>query len=285
MKLSAYHKQLGDDVEILNHLKHYDKVYASKTFSFTPDVDDLAMVCADEIVRGGAGYHIRLENGKEVFDGEDKPLPKEIEHLYPDYDLYPEYTSAVGFLTRGCPRGCGFCIVAKKEGRCSRKVAELDEFWRGQKEITLLDPNILACKEHEELLKQLIKSKAWVDFNQGIDVRLLNECNIALLNKVKTKRIHFAWDNPKVDLTKCFQFYNDHGAVKSYAKRTVYILTNYNSTEEEDLWRIYTVRDLGFTPYQMIYDKEHAPDSVKRMQRWCNSQFIFKSVPNFKDYK
>lgn len=132
MKLSAYHKTQGDQVEMLNRLCHYDLVYASKTFSFTPDVEDETIVFADEIRRGGTGYCISLVDGREVFDGtKDAPLPKEIEHIYPDYDFYPDYKYAVGFLTRGCPRGCGFCVVGKKEGLCSHQVAELKDFWGG----------------------------------------------------------------------------------------------------------------------------------------------------------
>lgn len=198
MKLSAYHKSIGDKVELFTPIDHYDLVYASKVFSFTPDIDDDCIVQADEVRKGGTGYCISVENGKEIFDkSKDIPLPKEIEHIYPDYSLYPQYSFAAGFLTRGCPRGCGFCIVGKKEGRCSHQVAELSEFWRGQKEIELLDPNILACKDHEKLLIQLAETKAKVNFNQGIDIRLTNPDNIALLNKIRTPMLHFAWDKPE----------------------------------------------------------------------------------------
>lgn len=117
MKLSAYHKSIGNEVEMLDYLSHYDLVYASKVFSFTPDIEDNCVVQADEIHRGGTGYCILVEDGKEVFDkSKDTPLPKEIEHIYPDYSLYPQYKYASGFLTRGCPRNCGFCVVGKKRG-------------------------------------------------------------------------------------------------------------------------------------------------------------------------
>lgn len=100
-----------------------------------------------------------------------------MEHIYPDYSLYPSLTkdTAYGFLTRGCPRGCHFCIVSGKEGRASRKVADLSEWWRGQKNIKLLDPNLLACREHMDLLGQLADSEAWVDFTQGLDCRWRNQ--------------------------------------------------------------------------------------------------------------
>ena len=154
MKLSAWHKAQGDSVEWYEPLfsGHCDRVYMSKVFSFTPDYE--WCVDADEIIKGGSGYCIKLENGKEHYCAEnDKPLPPEIEHIYPDYSLYPEYTgwgkplrqqTAYGFFTRGCPRGCGFCHVAAKEGKRSRKVAELSEFWGGAREYCTVRPEY-AC--------------------------------------------------------------------------------------------------------------------------------------------
>lgn len=286
MKLSAYHKTNGDSVEMFNYIEHYDLVYASKVFSFTSDIDDEYAVQADELRKGGTGYCISVIDGKEKFDkSKDTPLPKEIEHIYPDYELFPDFKFAVGFLTRGCPRGCGFCVVGKKEGLCSQQVADLSEFWRGQNEIKLLDPNLLACKEHETLLKQLADSKAKVDFTQGLDIRLTTPDNIKLLNTVKTSMIHFAWDNPKQDLTECFKTFANYTEIKSERNRTVYVLTNFNSTIEEDLYRIYTLRDLGFSPYVMIYQKEHSDQTHKRLQRWVNNRWIFRSVEKFEDYK
>jgi hypothetical protein len=286
MKLSAYHKSCGDDVEMLNHLSHYDLVYASKVFGFTPDVEDGGIVMTDELRRGGSGYCISVIDGKEVFDdSKNTSLPKEIEHIYPDYSLYPDYKFATGFLTRGCPRNCGFCIVGKKEGLCSRQVADLSEFWRGQKEIKLLDPNLLACKEHESILQQLAESGAKVDFTQGLDIRLTNPDNIKLLNKVKTSMVHFAWDNPKQDLTKYFKQFSKYTNIKSDRNKAVYVLTNFNSTVEEDLYRIYTLRELGFSPYVMIYQKETADKMHRKLQRWVNCRWIFRSVERFEDYK
>lgn len=147
MKISAHCKQEGDTVEWYQPFgERYDVVFMSKVFSFTPDYD--LCINADTVVRGGTGYCVRLENGREIFDkAESIVLPNEIEHIYPDYSLYNITDTAYGFLTRGCPRGCKFCIVGKKEGKCSRKVADLTEFWRGQKNIVLCDPNILACSE------------------------------------------------------------------------------------------------------------------------------------------
>lgn len=230
MKISAYHKSLGDSVEWYDPLLsgHMDKVYMSKVFSFSPDYQ--YYVDADEIQKGGSGYCISLVNGKEVFDkSKDIPLPDEIEHIYPDYSLYPELTkeTAFGFLTRGCPRGCGFCHVASKEGKCSRKVADLTEFWNGQKNIILCDPNILACPEHEELLTQLIESGATVEFNQGIDIRLITEKNIELLKQIRLKNIHFAFDryqDKDIIEPRLRRFVHETGFNKDRGHVTVYIL-------------------------------------------------------------
>lgn len=286
MKLSAYHKQLGDDVEIYSILERYDLVYASKTFSFTSDIDEDYAVRADKLIKGGTGYCIAVEDGKEIFDeSKNAPLSREIEHIYPDYELYPEHHFAVGFLTRGCPRGCGFCVVGKKEGRCSEQVAELSEFWRGQREIKLLDPNILACRDHERLLRALAESGAKIDFTQGLDIRLANADNIKLLNTVKTPMLHFAWDNPRDDLTEYFKRFAELTKAKTQRSKAVFVLTNYDSTLDEDLYRIYTLRDLGYTPYVMIYQKETAPREIRRLQRWCNARWIIGSCPDFKDYK
>ena len=89
MKLSAWHKKQGDSVEWYQPMfsGHMDRVYMSKVFSFTPDYE--YPIDADEVIRGGTGYAIKLVNGKEIYDKEkDMPLSYEIEHIYPDYDLY-----------------------------------------------------------------------------------------------------------------------------------------------------------------------------------------------------
>ena len=265
-----------------------DKVYMSKVFSFTPDYE--YAINAKEIIKGGSGYCINLVDGKEIFDKtKDKELPYEIEHIYPDYSLYPELTkdTAYGFLTRGCPRGCGFCHVESKEGRCSRKVADLSEFWRGQKNIVLCDPNILACKDHMELLQQLVDSKAKVNFNQGLDIRLVNDRNMELLKQIRLESIHFAfdrWQDKDIIEPKLRQFAEKTGYNKDRGRVMVYILVNFDTTIEQDIYRIQLCRELKFAPYPMIYDKEHANPIFRKMQRWCNN-FIFWSTPTFEDYK
>jgi len=212
MKISAFHKKRGDDVGFWIPFEKYDIVYKSKIFTFTPDLEYTPM--ADETYEGGTGY------GNNAVT-----LPPQTEHIMPDYtpysQRYPKYEhTALGFLTRGCPRNCPFCIVSSKEGAQSRQVAELEEFWSGtgirigtgtsqpkrtrRPTIKLLDPNILACADREKLLKRLAESEtgAYVDFTQGLDIRMIDRDIISQLNQIKTKCLYFAWDNPKQDLTR-----------------------------------------------------------------------------------
>lgn len=269
MKLSTYHRAKGDHVEWWCGLSRYDIVYKSKVFTFTPDIEYMPM--ADQVIKGGTGYGIKNK------------LPKEVERCMPDYSLYPQFKEAYGFLTRGCPRNCNFCCVTQKEGGRSKQVADLKQFWSGQREIKLCDPNLLACRDHEKLLQQLIVSGSRVDFTQGLDIRLVNRDNAELIKRVKVKNIHFAWDNPKQDLTRKFQQFKEFSQI-DYRKLSVYVLTNFNSSLEDDLYRIYTLRDLGYSPYVMIYNKQQAPQQIRHLQRWCNNRIIFKSVVRFEDY-
>lgn len=285
MKLSAWHKAQGDSVEWYKPLLsgRLDLAYVAKVFSFSPDYG--FPITADKVIKGGTGYHISLVNGREQWHGTDVNLPDEVEHAYPDYGLYDIKDRAIGFMSRGCPRGCFFCHVKSKEGQKAYKVADLDEFWSGQKEIELCDPNILAVPEAEDLLQQLADSKARVDFNQGLDARLLTEAKLEIIKKIKVKMFHFAWDNPKDEdkIIPKLRMFKD--AVKVTKNNTVvYCLTNFNSTLDEDLHRIYTLRDLGVSPYVMIYDKQHCNHVYRRLQRWVNSPWIFNTVKRFEEY-
>lgn len=281
MKLSAWHKDRGDAVEWYEPMftGHCDLVYMSKVFTFTPDYQ--YYIDADEIIRGGTGY---------FYPDGGNPLPDEIEHTYPDYSLYPELTrdTAYGFLTRGCPRGCDFCIVAAKEGKCSVKVADLSEFWRGQKNIVLMDPNMLACRDWKELSKQLIDSGAWVDFSQGCDIRIMTEEKADALKKMRIKQIHFAWDRYE-DKDMIVPKFKSFKEITGWDKRKlgVYVLTNFNTTLEQDLERVYMLRDLGYSPYVMIYDKQNVPrgHDLRKLQRWVNSRVAFSVVEKFEEFK
>ena len=288
MKLSAWHKAQGDSVEWYQPMfsGHMDKVYMSKVFSFTPEYE--YFIDADEVIRGGSGYAISLVNGKEIYNKSlDTPLPDEIEHMYPDYSIYNITDTAYGFLSRGCPRGCSFCHVEAKEGRKSYKVADLSEFWSGQKNIVLCDPNILACRDWKDLLQQLIDSKAWIDINQGLDIRLMTAEKAEMIKQMKVKELHFAWDRyeDKDIIVPKFQEFKQITKL-DIRKLIVYVLCNYDTTLEQDLERIYTLRELGYWAYVMLYDKEHIPrgHTYKKLQRWVNNRFIFAKCKTFEDY-
>lgn len=170
---------------------HYDVVYASKVFSESklPEITN-----ADQVILGGSGIDLKNK------------LPYEVEHSMPDYALYPQYDFALGFLTRGCPRLThaqshgGFCITPDKDGCVPRKVANLDEFWTGQKNVVLLDQNLLACKDRMELIQQLSDSKATFEFNGGMDARYMSDEVINAFRSVKVKDFHFAWDDPRENM-------------------------------------------------------------------------------------
>ena len=293
MKLSAWHKEQGDHVEWYQPLfsGHMDKVYMSKIFSFTPDYE--YFVDADEIIKGGTGYCIETINGEEIFHKDkDICLPYEIEHIYPDYSIYSEQTEdcAYGYLTRGCPRNCSFCHVSQKEQAYSYKVADLSEFWRGQKHIELLDPNLLACPDWKDLLQQLIDSKASVNFNQGLDIRMMTDEKAQMLSQIKIDQIHFAYDR-----------YEDRQLIEpkflEFRKRSkihphdlqVYVLCGDREKRvlSEDLHRIYWLRENGYAPYIMLYDKDNIPKGheLRKLQRWVNNRIIFWKIDKFEDYR
>lgn len=264
-----------------------NKVYMSKVFSFTPDYQ--YFIDADEVIKGGSGYCIGTVDGIEVYDKtKDVQLPYEIEHIYPDYSIYEITDTAYGFLSRGCPRGCSFCHVEAKEGRASRKVADLKEFWNGQKNIVLCDPNILACREWKDLLQQLIDSKAWVDFNQGLDIRLMTAEKAEMIKQIKTKNLHFAWDRfeDKEKIIPKFKMFKEITQI-DFRKLGVYVLCGFDTTFEQDLERVYMLRDLGFQPYVMLYNKNALPkgSNLRKLQRWVNNRIIFATCKTFDEYK
>ena len=293
MKLSAWHKAQGDTVEWYEPLfsGHMDRVYMSKVFSFTPDYE--WAVNADEVIKGGSGYCISLVNGKEQYDkSKDADLPHEIEHIYPDYTIYYGKVdgiedTAYGFMSRGCPRGCSFCHVKDKEGLRAYKVADLSEFWNGQKNICLCDPNVLACKDWKDIMQQLIDSGSWVDFNQGVDIRLMTESRAEMFKRVKVKHIHFAYDryqDKKLIEPKFRTFKEVTGWNRS--KVQVFVLCNYDTTLEQDLERIYFLRSLDFSPFVMLYNKQDLKrgDIQFKLARWVNHKQFFQTWHTFEEY-
>ena len=254
MKISAWHKSQGDSVEFAVPLAEYDRVYVSRVFGDEYSKFEDFCFNTKEIVYGGTGFAITIENGREVYTKtKDTNLPYKIEHIYPDYSLYATLTknTAYGFLTR---------------------------------DIKLLDANLLACKDKIDLLNQLAKSGAKVDFTQGLDARFITDEVADLLAGIKIDKAHFAFDFMKNEraIIKGLKIFQQKCTVRS-REAIVYMLTNYDTTIKDDLYRVNAIRDLGFQPDVRIYRKSTAPRVLRDLQRWCNNRFIFHSC-DFMDY-
>lgn len=247
----------------------YDRVYISKIFTFTPDTDDY-FGC--EVVKGGTGYDIE---GK---------LPDEIEAVQqPDYSIYPNVNFSVQFYSRGCIRACPFCLVRRKEGYI-HPVKPLGLNPKGDW-IEVLDNNFFANPEWKSAINHLIACKQKVNLH-GVDIRIMNEEQAYWLNKVRLKKnIHIAWDMPQIDLTDKLREVIKY--IKPY-KLTCYVLVGFNSTIEQDLYRLRRLKELGITPFVMPfrdYENKHKPSDYERdLAHWANKMWLFKSM-DFPDFE
>lgn len=274
MKLSAWHKQQGDSVEWYSPMfsGHMDKVYISKVFTFTPDYE--YYINANEVIRGGTGYKIY-----------DKVLPDEVDSIFPDYSIYPQYDFAVGFLTRGCIRKCKWCVVPRKEGNIKPYCD-----WRNIKrpdtnKIVFMDNNVLASEYGIEQIKSMIGEDVKIDFNQGLDARLITDDIADMLSQVKwIKYIRLACDTSSMIpiITETVSRFGKYG-VKPY-RIFVYALIE---DVQEAYNRIVKLDKLGVSvfaqPYRDFETNYINPES-KRLARWCDMVATRKSV-DFKDYK
>ncbi len=269
MKISAWHKSFGDRTEMYNPLmkKTYDRVYVSKIFS-KKNIEE-GYIPEDSII-GGSGHDLKIV------------LPYDMEHFMPDYSLY-DLNYSIGFTTRGCIRNCGFCIVRQKEGNI-KEHAKVEEFLNPKSNVVvLLDNNFLALPSHIKKLQKYI-DKGWrMDFNQGLDIRLVNVENAGLLARVRHyKQIHFAWDFMQYEkqVKEGLKILFKVGI--SPRKIMVFILCNYDTTFEEDMYRYNELNNLNVTPYIMIYGKGNK--EIKRFARWVNRRWLSKAC-KWEDYK
>ena len=263
MQVSQYHKDKGDDVELYNPLFHssYDKIYAFSIFNFS----DKGYV-KENMICGGTGFNIQSR------------LPKNIEDCELDYSIYPKCDTSYLWFSRGCPNKCGFCVVPQKEGNI--RVVKHKNLNPNGKYIDIMDNNFFASPGWKDAIKQLIIYDLKINFSSGIDVRIFKDEHGYYLQKLKFyKQVHIAWDNPKQDLTKNIKLLTKY--VKSY-KIMCYTLIGYDSTEEEDLYRVETLRDMKIDPFVMPFNKRNRYQ--KDFSRWVNRKEIFKSV-KWEDYK
>ena len=270
MKISAWHKEQGDSVEWWNPLLTYDRVYSSKVFTFTPENPYLP----ENTVKGGTGYGIYDE------------LPKEIDDMFPDYSIYPNVDYAIGFLTRGCIRKCPWCVVPKKEGKI-RAYRTWQEIKRpDSRDIVFMDNNVLACPHGVEQMKDMIGKKVRIDFNQGLDARLITPEIAEILSKLKWIRsIRMSCDTDSmldVVLTAIKRL-QDCG-VKPYRVFVYLLVQDIESAER----RAVALRDVGADvfaqPYRDFVNNTEPSEDLKHFARWVNHKAIFKTVKEFADY-
>lgn len=274
MKLSAWHKKQGDNTGFADMFGSYDRLYMSKVFTFEPD--DLMVYDTKEIIKGGTGY-----------GDYNTTLPDHIEHIYPDYSLY-RTKQAFGFTTRGCPNRCKFCVVPKKEGSI-RPHAEIAEFWNGQKEVILLDNNILASDHGIAQLEWSI-GKCKIDCNQGLDARIIANSDYLqdLLGRVSWVRfIRLACDHksqmPAVKATI------DGIREKSGMVHAFFVYSLITDDYDDSLERLNFLRSMhGVDPFAQPYrdftSSYSPPQWQVDMARWANMKATFRTI-EFKEYR
>ena len=259
MKISAYHKALGDTVEWWNSDKEYDKVYSSKIFDFTPENPLLP----SDTVKGGTGYGLFTD------------LPKEIDDMFPDYSIYPDCDYAIGYITRGCPNNCRWCVVPHKEGAI-RPYRIWEQLVRpDSNKLVLMDNNILACDYGIEQLKSLIDSGYQIDLNQGMDARLVNDSIAAILANLKwIKYIRFSCDTiPQIEAIHNAAALLEKYGVKPY-RLFIYLLVTENIENAE--CRVEQLKKLkGITIYAQAERNERLGIKPNKLQLEFAQRYIY----------
>lgn len=281
MKISAYHKANNDEVDWYTPFEIYDKVYASKVFNFTPDpLPYIIFPGGTDIVKGGTGYDIH------------STLPEEIEYCTPDYSLYPriDRRTAYGFLTRGCPNHCKWCVVPHKEGAV-KPYMDIDQIAvQGRNRIILMDNNVLASDYGLLQLDKIAHHSPalYIDFNQGLDARLVNPYVAGLLAKCRwIKNIRFACDTD-AQIEHCLSAIS---MIDSCGKKHRYLIytmihgdiaANYRRLT---FWKQYDHVAIHAQPFR-TYGAEvnHVPQWQKDMARWANRKELYNSC-DFMDYQ
>ncbi len=264
MKISAWHKSIGDSVEWWTGLEEYERVYMSKVFTFTPDIDTI--IRSREIIRGGTGYK---DYGS---------LPDEIEKTKPDYSIYPYFKDAIGFLTRGCVRKCPWCIVPKKEGHIHAASTWREIKRPDSKNIVFLDNNVLACDHGLQQIEELGYENIYVDFNQGLDARLITPDVAKLLSKLHWIRfIRLACDTSAMIpvIRQATQYLLEAGVSKS--RFWAYALIQ-DVAEAHD--RVLALKEMGVNPFAQPYrdfDGGEPLQIQKDFARWVNNKAVFNS--------
>lgn len=269
MKISAWHKSQEDNVEFATMFGKYDIIYKSKVFSWTVDPDYIFNT--KKTIKGGTGYDYSIK------------LSGDIEHLPPDYSLY-NCEHAYGFLTRGCIRRCDWCLVPEKEGNIKAH-ADIDEFLGKNKTVILMDNNVLASEHGIKQIEKMSKMDIKIDFNQGLDARLIDDSVSKLLSKVKWIRfIRMSCDT--IDnleyIKKAIKLLNNN-RIKNY-KIFIYMLIK-NIDESLEVANYF--KEIGVCPFGQPYRdfKNNKPSyEQKKIARWINLKKAFRSM-SYEDFK
>lgn len=271
MKMSAYHKAQGDTVEWWIPMIQYDRVYSSKVFTFTPEEPMLPT----DTIKGGTGY------------GKYDALPDDIDSMYPDYTIYPDCQHAIGFLTRGCIRSCPWCVVPKKEGRI-RPYSTWQEIKRpDSRDIVFMDNNVLACEHGINQIKDMIGKDVRVDFNQGLDARLITPEVAELLSKLKWIRfIRMSCDtDAMLDVVLRAIHLLEKNGIKSYRVFVYLLVQDIASAEKRALALRKAGAEVFAQPYRDFEKNIEPTREQKAFARWVNRKEIFKTVKSFSEYK
>lgn len=277
MKISAYHKDRGDRVEWYNPFDRYDKVYMAKVFSFTPDYGQY-ITNAGEIERGGTGYDI------------SKKLPFAIDRSVPDYDLYKvDKKTAYGFLTRGCPNRCKWCVVPQKEGNITPYMDIEEIAVDGRNKIILMDNNVLASDHGLKQIEKIVRIGLRVDFNQALDARLVTDDIAKLLAKVKwIKRIRFGCDTlgQIAECEHAMALIDKYGYKGEYFFYCILLDDFHESFNRVNYWRMKGERFLPHAqPYRDLNNPRQAiPQWQNDLTRWADKKWIFRAC-EFKDFE
>ena len=273
MRLSAYHKAQGDEVEWYNAFEHYDVVYMSKIFNFTPDYGYI-IANADKVVKGGTGYDLASR------------LQDEVEGCTPDYTIYPSWPNdtALGFLTRGCPNRCPWCVVPRKEGNKVYKVDTLEHLTEGgkRKKVVLMDNNPLAAPDL--VLSELEWAKAHgvrLDFNQALDARLVNDDLAKVLAGVRwIDYIRFGCDT-KGQIEHCvraIELLRAHGYKGEIMLYTMLHGDFYECFNRVDCWHEFPKVYPHAQPFRDPLKPNTPPQWQQDMARWCNRREFYKTT-------
>ncbi len=284
MKLSAWHKSQGDDVEFALPIGNYDHVYAITIFTRSRAMcEELLAWYGERISIGGTGWDV---TGR---------LPEEVEHMRPDYDLYRAedivprmrgimtkaarmrkaqtiVDAGIGFTSRGCVRNCGFCFVPRKEGMLQQATPIAEIINPRSNVIILCDNNLTADPLCIEKLHEIRDRRLVVDINQGFDVRLMTPEIAQAMSEVKMLRsVHYAWDLMKFEKQVMDGIRVLGEFVRPY-RQLCFMLVGYDTSFDDDMYRFRRLTELGISPYVMVYNE--ADDAkLHHFERWVNGRF------------